>query len=247
MQDVIDLYQKYHSGRKLQKRIVSSYNFTYRNLIEILDRFLIPRFNVLDVGCSVGTIDFYLASKGLKVIGIDISKTAISIAKRNAELFGFNNQIAYYVKVFPNQTVSKKFDIVVCTEVIEHLYKDKKAVQKIYELLKNRGILILSTPSENAPLYKVGFLKKHDSKVGHLRRYTDQKLVKIISQVGFEVIETRKTEGILKNFLFTYPRFGNQIVRLANRFKLFSDVLTFVDNIFLEIFGESQVYIVAQK
>jgi len=36
----------------------------------------------LDVGCGVGTLDFYLASKGKSVTGIEISKRAVNIANK---------------------------------------------------------------------------------------------------------------------------------------------------------------------
>ena len=71
------LYETYHSNRRLQKRIISDNNFTYRELIKIMKPHLNKIQSVLDIGSGAGTIDFYLASKGKKVTGIEISKSAV--------------------------------------------------------------------------------------------------------------------------------------------------------------------------
>jgi hypothetical protein len=62
-----------------------------------------------------------------------------------------------------------------------------------------------------------------------------------------KVSEQGEMEGLLSDFLFSYPSFGSQIVRVANKFGFFSDFLTLLDWMFLKIFGPSQVYIVAKR
>jgi ubiquinone/menaquinone biosynthesis C-methylase UbiE len=55
-----------------------------REFIELIEgREVLPHM-VLDVGCGAGTDAIYLASKGCKVTGIDISEEAIGIARRRA-------------------------------------------------------------------------------------------------------------------------------------------------------------------
>jgi hypothetical protein len=114
-------------------------------------------------------------------------------------------------------------------------------------LLKSDGILILSTRSENEVLYKLGIEKNHDQKAGHLRRYSVNELTKIITGLGFSVLEVKKTEGLVRDSFFVFPKLGDPIVRVANNFRLFSNILAFIDDIFLKLFGESQIYIIAKK
>ena len=73
-----------------------------------------------------------------------------------------------------------------------------------------------------------------------------EELTGLLRDAGLKIIETRKTEGIFRNFLF-YNRLGRLPLRLANRFWIVSDVFTFIDNITLKLFGESQLIVVAQK
>lgn len=110
------------------------------------------------------------------------------------------------------------FDFIICLEVIEHIEDDKKALKNMFNLLKPSGKLIISTPSKNAPLYKLGVAGKFDKRVGHLRRYSLEELERMLDEVGFTILESYKKEGIIRNFLFLNPIAGKLIrfIRGAN-------------------------------
>lgn len=210
-----------------------------------MDKYLKPRMTILDIGCGVGTVDIYLASRGYKVMGIDISTNAISIARKNALNLGVSGNVKFKTINFNNMSIKGMFDVVICSEVLEHLKDDKSTVDKIRKHLKSGGIVIASSPSTNAPLYKIGMLKKFDSEVGHLRRYSKKNFHDLFKNFGLQIIESISTEGILRNFLFTNS-FGEFMLRILNKWP-FSEIVTFVDNLLIPIFGESNMYIVAKK
>lgn len=238
------LYDNYHRLAKLQKRVIGENNFTYRNLLEILRKHRNGKNKILDIGCGVGTLDFYLASKRKDVTGIDVSKNAIDLARANAKKLGLNGKTRFLRIDFPKSAPKGKFDLIICSEVLEHLRDDKKAIKKIFSLLIKNGLAIISVPSKNAPLHRLGLLRKFDKKVGHLRRYYQGELEALLKSVGFETIYTKRTEGILRNFLFTNAVVG-KLTRLIRG--PLSDFVTFVDNLTILLFGESQIYIVVRK
>ena len=239
------LHQKYHRGTKSTHKIIRSNNFTYRLAIDVINPYLKNnRLDILDIGCGAGTISFYLASMGHRVTGIDISQKAINECRKSAKKINFENT-EFIRASFPEEFVLKKqFDAIIFTEVIEHISNDKQALKKIYKLLKPNGILVLSTPSNTAPLHRLGLTKKFDIEVGHLRRYSLYQLKKLLRGEYFKIIETTKTEGILRNFLFVNP-YAGKLVRYVNFFA--SDFVTFLDTISLKVFGESNYIIVARK
>lgn len=245
--DLENVNEKYHSKSKIQKRIITHKNFTYRILVQIIDRYIGRGEKIVDFGSGVGTLDFYLASRGNCVTGIDFSKIAINTAKLNSRALGVEKNVRYFRRELPFANIPGKHDSVLMTEVIEHLPDEDVVLKAANKVLKKNGILIISTRSLNAPLYRLNLTKLHDRRVGHLRRYTIGKLGRIVTMAGFKVIEKGGREGLLRDFLFSFPLFGSPIIRLANKFNLVSDFLTFVDNIFLKIFSESQVYLVARK
>lgn len=239
------LYEKYHLNRKFMKRIIGEQDFTYRTLIHFFKKYKVNKARVLDVGCGVGTIDFYLANLGNFVIGLDISQNAIVIARQNAINLKLSKRVKFYKLDFPTKIPKGKFDVIVCSEVLEHLLFDELAVQKIQSLLNKGGIVIASSPSQNSPLYKLGRLNEFDKKVGHVRRYSEQSFKGLFEKTGLQVLETMKTEGIFRNFLFTNS-FGGFLLKIVNKFQI-SGLVTLLDNLTIPVFGESDIYLVARK
>jgi SAM-dependent methyltransferase len=241
----MNLYERYHLGRKLQKRVISNSDFTYRSILFFLNKYGKKSQKVLDIGCGVGTTSLFLGSSKKNVVGIDISKTGISVAKKNAEKLNLDKLVKFKVLDFPNKLPTGKFDLIICSEVLEHIKNDKMAVIRIENILQKGGIVIASSPSQDAPLYRVGLLKNFDKEVGHLRRYSEETFEGLFEDAGLKILETKKTEGVLRNFLFTNS-FGGFLLRVLNKWP-FSEVVTFVDNLTISIFGESNIYVVAQK
>ena len=242
-QDSKRIHEEYHKDTKSQNKIISGDNFTYRTILYVINRYLRGEKKVLDIGCGAGTLDFYLANKGHDVTGVDISKNAIKSCTETAKNLGIKD-IKFIQINFPKQIINAKFDFIIFSEVIEHLQDDKLALIQIVKLLRKSGILILTTPSIDAPLHKWGLTKEFDKRVGHLRRYDVKQLQKMINESGFKITELIITEGPIRNFLFINPIAG-KLVRIINRF--FSDQASLIDNFSARIFGGSDIIVVARK
>jgi len=245
--DLVDFYNNFHRNVVTQNKIIGVKNFTYRKVVSILEKFLDNKksLKILDYGCGVGTIAFYLANKGIKVIGIDISDKAIEIAKKSAKALKLEDKTRFYtLKGGVRSIRNKKFDLVIALEVLEHVEKDSELLEFLANCLKRRGFLIISVPSSNAPLNKLGLTKEFDKRVGHLRRYTAIDLVKKVKRNKLKVIQLIKTEGIIRNFLFVIPILGNLVRFIRGPL---SDFVTFVDDLTVPLFGESDIFVIAQK
>lgn len=235
-------YDTFHKNPKIQKKLINRKNFTYRNTLDVISD--IPKVNknmVLDYGCGVGTVDFYLAGNGSKVIGLEISNKAIDICKKSAKSIGVDNNCNFYKF---NYKLDKKFDLIICSEVIEHVKDDYGLLLKLSKLLKKSGYLFISTPSINAPLYKMKLLSSFDKTVGHLRRYDPNELIIKVKELNFKIIRFKKMEGILRNSLFVFPKIGWIVKFLKGPI---SDIITWIDELMVKIFGESNLIILAQK
>lgn len=237
-----DFYNNFHHGAKIQAKVIPENNFTYRNTIKILKP-LIENGNltILDYGCGVGTVDFFLASKGHKVLGLEVSREAVQICRRSAEAIGVSSN-AKFGDISKFKTVRP--DLIICSEVIEHVNNDLKLLKDLADRLKKGGHILISTPTVNAPLYKLRLVENFDRRVGHLRRYDSEALIKMVRNLGLDVIRVEKVEGVLRNTLFVYPWLGWAIKFLKGPL---SDIATFIDNIFVVLFGESNIYVIARK
>lgn len=242
-----NFYNIFHQRNKVQTRPIENNNFTYINLLKVLDNSISFKKNtiILDIGCGPGTISIYLANsnKNIKVIAIDVSKQAITIAKKSALVNNIHN-IEFLVDDFPNDYPAGKYTYIICFEVLEHIKNDKHALEIIYKLLDKNGLAFISVPSTNAPLYRLGIANDFDRKVGHLRRYSLEQITKLCEQVGFNIIETELSEGVVRNSLFLLPTFS-WMLRFIKYFMI--GIVTKIDNISLKIFGESQIILVVKK
>ena len=109
----------------------------------------IKKKNVLDIGCGGGLISELLAKKNGNVTGIDENIYNIKQAREHAKIgsikINYKNQSldTFYKKN------KKKYDLILCLEVLEHVNDVKKTLDKISELMKPGGTLILSTINRN--------------------------------------------------------------------------------------------------
>lgn len=92
---------------------------------------------VLDVGCGDGTI---MKSLGGSCVGIDISLDALGRARVNSEAHVvLGSALALPFK-------EETFDVIVCTEVLEHLRDVGPAIEQIASILKLEGVVHLTVP-----------------------------------------------------------------------------------------------------
>jgi 2-polyprenyl-3-methyl-5-hydroxy-6-metoxy-1,4-benzoquinol methylase len=126
-----------------------------------------PR-NILNAGCGSGELSFLLASRGHAVEGIDPGTEYVELAKQQAKQFGLTRctfDVAG-IEEFSEKHTGGLYDVVVATDVIEHIKDDVAAVRAMLKLLKPGGDLFITVP---AGPYLFGF---HDEQLGHYRRYT---------------------------------------------------------------------------
>ncbi len=101
---------------------------------------------VLDAGCGAGQGAAYLAQNGaLYVVGIDISPEAIAYARA---LFPMDNLSFVVMDALRLGFSDCTFDVVTSIEVIEHLPKPEQYISEIRRVLKDQGVLVLSTPNK---------------------------------------------------------------------------------------------------
>lgn len=238
------IYENYHKSRTVQKKVIGLNNFTYKNILGVINKYLKKGDKILDLGCGVGTISIYLASKGFKVSSVDISEKAIVSAKESARKILTKHSPNFMVLDISKKSPKGKFDLVLIMEVLEHLENDSKIVGSIHKKLSKNGIVIATAPSIKAPLYRLGLLNRFDRKVGHLRRYESDIFEKLFITNGFKILETKKTEGIIRSVLYSNDYFGYFIKFLKGPI---SNLVIFLDNFLAGVFGESDIIVVAQK
>ncbi len=243
MNPVRTFYDRYHRQNDEYAGVISRTNCTYWYILEYL-HLAVPKLSnlrVLDVGCGVGTLPLYLAKHGALVRGIDISARAIRIAQKAAELSGLDDAATF--EEVELKRGAKKYDLVVCSEVIEHIPNDVAFMKQLASHLKPGGVLLLTTPSRDNVLHQLSFYEEFDKEVGHLRRYTEEEVIQLIEQVGLEVVKLRSVEGPLRNLLFT-TSLGFLVRGIKGPLV---PIFHWFDRVSAKLFGAADIQVIARK
>jgi len=112
------------------------------------------KLSALEVGCGSGPICCFLAARGWAVRGIDVSQTALEMARQNAEQRGLNVQFdAADICSMPEQpreglALHDRYDLVIDGHCLHCLVRDehrREALLAIHRLLKPDGLFLIET------------------------------------------------------------------------------------------------------
>lgn len=129
-----------------KKSIEELLDFSQKSeLDQFLNSLLKPAHKILDLGCGSGPIAFHLASQGYEVTGIDVSKTAIDLARRlAAEL---NLRVDFVCGDFLDSSIElDKFSFIIDSSFLHCIVFDeerKSCVRHVYDLLEPDGVFVL--------------------------------------------------------------------------------------------------------
>jgi 2-polyprenyl-3-methyl-5-hydroxy-6-metoxy-1,4-benzoquinol methylase len=154
------------------------------------------KFNsILDVGCGDGSHLDSLEKKGFlkekRVFATDLSKNRITLVKKRFPLFNCVICDACDLGIIKN-----KIDLIISTQVIEHVTNDEKMIKEVYKKLNSRGYFYLSTVFKKKwAIYFYRCNKKWVLDPTHIREYTNEEnLLEKLKKNGFKIIETNKNK-----------------------------------------------------
>jgi len=149
-------------GKDIGKRSVNT------KRVRTILKYLGTNQRIIDIGCNDGAITALFRDLGNEVIGVDL-KEVIKIAQKNYPDIKFINFDAS--NIFPIDDNS--FDVVVASELIEHLINDVLFLRAYYRILKPGGRLILTTPNFAFIRNKIWlFFGRYIDVYTHIYKYT---------------------------------------------------------------------------
>jgi methionine biosynthesis protein MetW len=141
---------------------------------------------VLDIGCGNGYVLLSLKHKGCEVFGIEANRNAVEICS-NSGLNVFHGTLEE--AHFPD----KFFDVVIMSQVLEHLQSPKKTLKEIYRILKPAGRVYIYCPNVEGYLSKIFGKYWHGWHIPfHFYGFTEKTIGKLADEGGF-IINKVKT------------------------------------------------------
>ena len=109
----------------------------------------LDNINCLDIGCGGGILSEKLKRLGAIVTGIDASQSSIEVAKDHAQKsrleINYKCITTSELLKLEEETVSNKFDMIIASEVIEHVNNRKSFLSDISKLCRPGGLVVFTT------------------------------------------------------------------------------------------------------
>jgi len=174
-----DNFKKHTSNNPLKKLFI--YNF-FGIILKLLKNLKVE--SVLDVGCGEGfTLNKLSENKIGKIYeGIDYSREAIAIGKKL-----YPNLDLKQGDVYKLPYKDESFDLVICSEVLEHLEEPEKGLRELIRVSKK--YLLLSVPNE--PLFYFFNYTQWGKDIGHINKWTFLGFKRFIQKENLKIISFR--------------------------------------------------------
>lgn len=139
------------------------------------------RGNVLEVGCGIGNLTGFLLNHG-KVIVSDIHQSYLqTIQDKYRGHPNLKGVFLWNIEQNPAPKFNVSIDTILCSNVLEHIENEEAALHAFYQVLSDRGRLIILVPALKR-LYNA-----LDKELGHFRRYHKAELAQKLTQGGFKI------------------------------------------------------------
>lgn len=135
----------------------------------------VPHETILDLGCGDGSLLAELSGSFTKskLAGSDISEEALRIARQNAPGVEF-----FQLDLSSEKRVERKFDVVVMSEVLEHIEDDEYVMRQVAPIARH---IVVSVPG--------GPADKVDRRYGHFRNYPGRLMAEKLERSGYAIIQ----------------------------------------------------------
>jgi len=150
---------------------------------------------VIELGCGAGNYVIYLSTKGFDPTGIDISATAIDIAKKSATEKDVKCNFIT-VDVLGDMTeINEQFDFAYDWHLLHHIYPEnrEKYINNVYRLLKPGGQYLSVCFSEDSPEFG-GKGKYRKTPIDTVLYFSSEDEIRALLKPVFEIEELKTVD-----------------------------------------------------
>ena len=146
--------------------------------------------DLLDAGSGNGYFSWLAYRSGARVVALNLEPTQVEQARdylighRRADPRRLRFETANLYALSREQ---RRFDEIICYEVLEHLDHDDEVVAQFYRILRPGGVLHVCCPNARHPRHLAEVLDPHEAG-GHVRPgYTAERYRALLEPAGFAI------------------------------------------------------------
>lgn len=211
--------------------------------------------NCLDAGCGTGRHLSAALEFGIQDIhGIDLDARSLEEAKTRLKQMPQNTPHTLSLKQASLEQIpykDKLFDLVICSEVLEHVENVDACLAELKRVLKPQGLLCISVP-RFWPEKICWFLSEsyYNVKGGHLRIFKKNILLNNLNKQNFNIVKQHYAHAFHSPYWWLKCALKNQNNVLIKAFEklLLKDMFKFpskpnpLETFFNPVFGKSLVF-----
>jgi 2-polyprenyl-3-methyl-5-hydroxy-6-metoxy-1,4-benzoquinol methylase len=164
-------------------------------LVNLVEQNKITPCRTVDFGCGTGNYALYFAGKGFNVTGIDISASAIEIAKETASRKGISCTFIAADVLGEMRDVQGTFDFAYDWELLHHIFPPEREtyVRNVSRLLNPNGMYLSVCFSQQSPQF--GSMEKYrQTPLGTVLYFSSEEELKELFNPYFSIIELKTIE-----------------------------------------------------
>jgi len=118
---------------------------------QLIDQYATSGDYAVDMGCGTGIFSFYMAEKGLQVVGIDAAVKMIDLCEHQRLERSLENLYFQRAELPMLKGVElEQSNLIVCSSVLEYIEPFEETLALFSRLLEEQGILIISLPNASS-------------------------------------------------------------------------------------------------
>lgn len=180
-----NLYNKYESRNPLVKILMNTYFQDFKGLMDPIKNEI---ENAFEIGCGEGYLTRYIDEMGINIHGADVSTKVIEVAKKKYPHLKFS-----VCSIYDLSDNIEKHDMIIASEVLEHLEQPSLALEEIKKSTKK--YIILSVPNEPffrlANIFRLKYLNRLGNTPGHINNWSKKEFQSLIESAGLKVLEIK--------------------------------------------------------
>jgi len=164
-------------------------------LVRLVEGGRIPPGRAVDFGCGGGNYSLYLARHGFDVTGVDISRTAVALARRRARRQGVRCRFLTADVAGDLSRLPGSFAFAFDWELLHHLFPEQRAryVRNVWEKLAPGGLYLSVCFSEQDPQFG-GRGKYRTTSIGTVLYFSSKAELRGLFAPGFRIFGLRTVE-----------------------------------------------------
>jgi len=202
--------------------IVHRSKFTFKKINTIYKLIKFKKGTLLDCGCGEGYLLRFFNEIGYKCYGFDLSEKAVKTTSGEG-LTVIKGDLEEKIPF------NKKFDIIICSDILEHIYNIESPIANMKSALKEDGILVISIPNDFTIFHRIKILFGiiyYEIYSSHLHYFTQKQFRKILKENGLKIVKE-------KNISVNIP--------------ILNPILDVMANVLPKLFAQSYIFVTLKK